>query len=525
MISIIDACLKRAVVAAFAIVGFVGLCGVGLTSASPLTNRSKAEPRENATAKASYRVRLISLKPLRFNISADIPIDGKTLDMDNTYPAELPQMAANGWPSLISNLTATDGNGKKVELTPAGSKGWQLAAAMRSRLHLSYDVDYSLFASSNWSSPLESAFVDDEDAIAAGRSMFITTAGMGDINVEIASPKGWNPVMPWPAATGISRTYHVKSREDLIDNMLVFSKNKPDVVVAAGFKMQIVSMGHWRPLRQLVRYSLKTIIAREVDLMGFKESETYNVVLLPILDHGGEAYRQSFVYCFDDPDPTNQGIWANTLAHEIFHYWNYARLKGAKYESSQWFQEGFTEYVANLVTLEGKIIDPDAFIRKLSQHVNNYRKLTTTLEKYGTHKGPPLYSAGALVAFMWDLEIRKASNGKRDIGDLFRNLLVQTENGAREYTWSDINAALQATANGDWEGFYQAHIRGHEPLPLNEILPLAGLRLSKLADGTEQVSQDPDASPEARALWNAYIGKPTITRSTALPKRRKAHSN
>ena len=180
--------------------------------------------------------------------------------------------------------------------------------------------------------------------------------------------------------------------------------------------------------------------------------------------------------------------------------------------------------MANLVTLEGKIIDRDAFIRKLSQHVNNYRKLTTTLENYGTHKGPPLYSAGAIVAFMWDLQIRKASNGKRDIGDLFRNLMVQRKTDDPKYIWSDIKAALQATADADWEGFYQAHIKGHEPLPLDQILPLAGLRLSKLADGTEHVSQDPNASSGAKALWNAYIGTPTITRSTRIPKRRKACS-
>ena len=89
------------------------MCSVGLTAASPLTHRSKAEPGENTTAKAIYHVKLFSLKPLRFNISAEIPIDGKTLDMDNTYPAELPEMAANGWPTLISNLTATDGTAKR----------------------------------------------------------------------------------------------------------------------------------------------------------------------------------------------------------------------------------------------------------------------------------------------------------------------------------------------------------------------------------------------------------------------------
>jgi len=34
-------------------------------------------------------------------------------------------------------------------------------------------------------------------------------------------------------------------------------------------------------------------------------------------------------------------------------------------------------------------------------------------EDIGTKKGPPLYSAGALVAFSWDVKIRVASSGGR----------------------------------------------------------------------------------------------------------------
>lgn len=240
--------------------------------------------------------------------------------------------------------------------------------------------------------------------------------------------------------------------------------------------------------------------------MRYKGTEIYNVVLLPISDEGGNAFRQSFVYCYNNPDSNNCTVWGNTLAHEIFHYWNYARLKGADYASSQWFQEGFTEYVANLVMITGQIINSDTFLSKLSEHVANYRKLATTLEKPGTHKGPPLYSAGALVAFMWDVLIRNASGGKRNIGDLFRNLMAQTDSGARKYVWADIRAALHTTADSDWESFYQSYIRGHEPLPFNTILPLVGLRLNKSANGSELVSHDPAASADAEALLRSLVG-------------------
>ncbi len=135
--------------------------------------------------------------------------------------------------------------------------------------------------------------------------------------------------------------------------------------------------------------------------------------------------------------------------------------------------------------------------------MNNYRQLTTTLEAIGTKKGPPLYSAGALVAFSWDVMIRQASGGRCNIADLFRNLWRQTEGGAREYTWADIRAALQPTADEDWEGFYQAHIKGHDPLPLEEALATAGLRLSRDGAGKEVVELDPAATASQRSLWLA----------------------
>jgi predicted metalloprotease with PDZ domain len=108
---------------------------------------------------------------------------------------------------------------------------------------------------------------------------------------------------------------------------------------------------------------------------------------------------------------------------------------------------------------------------------------------------------------MWDVKIRQASGGKRNIGDLFRNLMKQTDSGARKYTWTDIKAALHTTADSDWEDFYQAHIRGREPLPLDKVFPLAGLRIDKSADDREQIVRDTSAPAEANRLWRGLVGR------------------
>jgi predicted metalloprotease with PDZ domain len=287
-------------------------------------------------AVAKYHVKLVGVSPLRFTVRAELPIEGSRLDMDPSYPAELPEMAAKGWPALVSKLEAVDLSGKTIALASPDTHGWNLPESYEGRVTLSYDVDFSLFAAKDWSSPLESAFADAKHISVSGRALFVTTSRIASAEVDFDVAPPWRPVMPWNPLSSAEHGYAVRTATDLTDNLMVFSTVAPDVVNAAGFTMQITAMGHWEPLRPLIRKVLGTVIAREVKLMQYKEREAYNVVLVPIADRGGEAYRQSFAYCFESPSEANRAQWANTLAHEIFHYWNYARLKGADYASTQW---------------------------------------------------------------------------------------------------------------------------------------------------------------------------------------------
>jgi predicted metalloprotease with PDZ domain len=44
-------------------------------------------------------------------------------------------------------------------------------------------------------------------------------------------------------------------------------------------------------------------------------------------------------------------------------------------------------------------------------------------------------------------------------------------------------AALRGTAEVDWQGFYERYIRGHDPLPLDNVFHDAGLKLGETANG------------------------------------------
>ncbi len=456
---------------------------------------------------ARYLLQLHRTGQTRIAVRATVPSEGGLLTMAESRPGDIPELADAGWPALVQHLRVTDAAGEAVGVASAGPTGWTLARSVSGPLTLDYEVDYAPLAARGWPAPREAAFADADHLMLIGRSLFITTPAQRRSEVRFALPRGWQGVVPWTAVRAPRPSAIAASTDDLSENLLVFLRGTPDVLTAGGFNLKVVALGHWQPARAEVRRVLGAALQQLVKLIGFNGHADYLVVLLPHVEHGGESFRASFALTVSAaPSRSNLNDWANTIAHEVFHYWNGWRLVGADYPSSQWFQEGFTEYAANLALVSGGLCGPDAFFAKLATHLSRYRTLTTPLDAPGTRKGPPLYSGGALVAFIWETLIREATHGERGIGDMLRALLRTTDGGARHYAWTDIQAALESVAPGEWKDFHRRYIHGTEPLPLAEALARVGLRLAKGGHDALRIEPDPAASEPAKIRRRAAMG-------------------
>lgn len=454
----------------------------------------------------NYQVRMLQITPPKFAVTADLPINGKELKMERTRPGGIPEVSEKGWTFIIRNLRVTDAAGQSVEVKSMNTGGWELSETKIGRLKIAYEVDYSVLAENGFPAVREAAFADANHFSTVGRPLFITTGELSSSRVTFTLLPGWRAVAPWTSVAKSKNSFTAASAKDLTENLIVLSRTNTEVITAGGFRLFITATGHWQPVREEIKQTLQKSVPIFVRLMGFKENVNYSVVLLPTLDNGGESYRSSFAFTVETP-PTraNRVAWGQTIGHEIFHYWNGWRLRGADYASSQWFQEGFTQYIADVAMVASGLISEDEFKQKLFEHINNYRKLTTPLAAPGSQKGPPLYSGGALVAFCWDMEIRRTSGGKRNLGNFMSRLWQQTNNGQRAYEQSDIQAALNNTASLDWEAFYRAHIEGKEKLPLEKTFSRAGFQLRETSDGFSRIETFLEASPSAKSLWQALI--------------------
>lgn len=477
-----------------------------LLALMPLAGSAGALQQTSSTA--FYQVEVLGTAPPRITVRATLPSNGALLTMATSRSADVPEVSDAGWPGLIRNLSVTDPEGRAVGVTGTGADGWKLARAISGPLTLQYDVDYAPLAQHGWPAPRETAYADRDHLVVIGRSLFITTPVQQTSEVRFSLPHGWQPALPWPAKSEATKHAVVASTADLTENLLAFQKGAPDVLTAEGFDLKVVAFGQWQPARNEVRRVLSAALRRLVAMIAFEGHGDYLVVLLPQSESGGESFRASFALNSDEaPSRANLGRWGNTITHEVFHYWNGWRLRGADYPSSQWFQEGITEYAANLALVSSGMIEPDEFYAKLATHVTNYRRLSTPLDAPGTRKGPPLYSGGALVAFIWDVTISERSRGERGLGDVLRALLQKAEDGERPYEWSDIQAALDSIAPKDWAEFHRRFIHGTDPLPLTETFSRLGLVMSQEGDGAVRIEVDPAASEAAQVLLRAVMGK------------------
>jgi hypothetical protein len=447
---------------------------------------------------ATYDVRLAAVAPARIEVRATVPA-AASLAMATSRPGDVPEVADAGWPALVRNLAVTDADGKPIIATAAGAGGWTLPGPVDGPLTLTYEVDYSALAARGWPAQREAAFADADRLAVIGRSLFITSPAQGASAVRFELPAGWHAAAPWDPRT-------VAAPEDLTENLLAFTRDEPDVMASGGFRLNVVSFGHWLEARDESRRALGAVLRELVAMTGFDGRADYLVVLLPQAERGGESFRASFALNTDAP-PSRDNVdrWANLVAHEVLHFWNGWRLRGADYAATQWFQEGFTEYGANLALVAAGLTTPRQFQARLASHVADYRKLATPLDAPGTRKGPPLYAGGALVAFTWDGLLREATRGQRGYADLLRELLRRTGNGARPYAWPDLQDALASLAPGDWPEFHRRHIQGTEPLPLDAAFARVGLRLSQDAAGAPGVEPDPAAGPDTRQRFRQLI--------------------
>jgi predicted metalloprotease with PDZ domain len=220
-----------------------------------------------------------------------------------------------------------------------------------------------------------------------------------------------------------------------------------------------------------------------------------------IVNGGGLEHQSSQVdeILRSQLDANQSGLYA----HEMFHAWNVKRLRPAdlvpyRYDDAQptpwlWVSEGVTDYYALLAQSRTGLLDSTVAFNYLANSIASSEAAPgsvadASLSTWIPWRDPAAgmyYSKGALIGFLLDVLVRDGSNNLHSLDDVMRTLYENTYKhgrGFRDEDWWGAVAATTGTKNASayYADFARRYVVGREPLPVDSILRLAGLRIERL---------------------------------------------
>ena len=177
------------------------------------------------------------------------------------------------------------------------------------------------------------------------------------------------------------------------------------------------------------------------------------------------------------------------LTHELFHLWvpNALSFAGAY----DWFFEGFTLYQALRSAVRLGFIDFQEYLSTMARVYDSYLgasdrdglSLVEASQRRWTIAPSLVYDKGMLVAFLCDLELRRASRNRRSLDDLYREVFQQQQAGL---TRADGNASLINVLNRELgsEQFSRHYISTPATIRLAPELVAYGLMLESSDRGS-----------------------------------------
>ncbi len=395
----------------------------------------------------------------------------------------------------VSNFTAEE-TGASLSWDKLDPDTWRVRPRGPGEVAIRFDyLADSLDNANTWARP--------DFLLFNGTNLFLYPDGRGfdfPATVTVNTEAGWK-IVTGMTATG-PRTFSASNYHDLVDMPFFVGQFDLDStqigdrwVRFATYPSGSVSDG----ARIAVWEALKRVIPPEGRVFGEIPWTNYSVMQIADPSYGGGSgleHQNSHVDIYG-PALLGSPVIMSIYAHEMFHSWNVKRLRPAdlypyRYDQRQptrllWISEGITDYYADLAEVRGAVIDAPGFYSATGDKISQVAALPpTSLEdaSLSTWIHPRdgteyiYYPKGSLAGFLLDVIIRDASNNRRSLDDVMRELYNSDYKNNRGFTSDEWWAAVSRAANGkSFTDFYARYIDGRDPYPYDAVLPLAGLRL------------------------------------------------
>jgi predicted metalloprotease with PDZ domain len=346
------------------------------------------------------------------------------------------------------------------------------------------------------------------------------------VELHIEPPAKWR-IVNGRTERADQRDWKYPNYEILIDNPTEIGPDwtEDDFKVSGRtFHVVVHSRGDEGGRRSAFVRDLEKIVRAEINMWGTPEFDNYTFLFhFAADDRSSDGMEHLMSTQIIQPgilaDSATYDDALATAAHEFFHAWNVKRLRPIELgpwdwtkpaaTRGLWIAEGFTQYYGAEMYHRAGLQNSAAFLRDLSEVVATIEDSPANklMSAEASSMAAPFidaallrqrtnlsntslsyYLKGELIALNLDLLIRGWTGNQRSLDDVMRRaydeFYVKSPDASyylkgRGYSIEDFARVVSEVAGRDMTEWFAKYVRGVEPLPYQDALGAAGLKLVK----------------------------------------------
>jgi predicted metalloprotease with PDZ domain len=482
-----------------------------------------------------YRVSMSAPASHELEVEMTVPARPGHADAEIVFPAWAPgSYLVRDFVRHVVRLEITDLRGRPLPTERLDKQRWRIASGGQP-----FRVRYRVFA---FEASVRTSFLDASHAYWNGTSLFFFVEGeLGrPCRVIVVPPprSSWQVATALPPVPGARLTYAAADFDELCDSPFEVGLHETRAFTVGRTRFELALYGRTNAELPRLVDVLRRVAAATGKIFGGFPFRRYLFIVhaLPV-GSGGLEHRASVTMdiaglSFEDSGGYQR--FGDLAAHELFHAWNVKRIHDAAlgpfdytrecYTRLLWLYEGFTDYLAHIIILRAGVTRERDFLRMLADDWPKYANrpgrnetplselsFETWVKQYKpsenfVNRSVSYYEKGFWTGMALDLELRRATGGRRGLPELIRRLWDRFGKREAPIVDADVRDAVAALAGRRMDRFFDRYIEGTEELPLPALWRRAGLSVRARAEWDESGRPEADRDPVRSGRTRAWTG-------------------
>jgi predicted metalloprotease with PDZ domain len=407
----------------------------------------------------------------------------------------------------VEDMSAADSLGNPLPLRKTAKNRWRIETGSAEEVSVSYQVwAGELNVSKSW---IESAI-----ALLNGASVFLYHEGSLDSpqRVIVDLPADWSRIDTSLKSTGRPGEFLARDYHELVDSPIMAGNTLAYDFEVEGQPYALILSGEnslWKDEKS--RDDIAKLVKTQQDFWGVNPFDRkylfMNFFMGPFggLEHDHSTVMMGGPWHMRSSDDYIK--WLGLVSHEFFHSWNVRRMRPAvlteydydreMYTRELWLAEGLSSYYDDLLLFRSGLIGVNDYFIQLAREIRNYEtqpgrhvrsaelaSFDTWIKQYkpdenSVNSTVSYYRKGAVVGFVTDMAIRRATDGAKSLDDVMRDMYSLYGPGGGGYPSGAFEKRVEAIAGAEVRKMVEEMLRSTDDPPVDEALEWYGLSLNR----------------------------------------------